>query len=101
MSRTNKQIILSILMLMLISCGGSETSDDMIGGSSSPKHVCANPMKDVTRKYGKPEEIEKYDTDRYHSHDYWYWSKGIKYGFTWATYIDGCEVDRYTFTPIR
>lgn len=61
---------------------------------------CDDEMKDARRKYGDPEEIERYDSADYHSVDYWWWSEGYEMTFTWGENVDGCEVSTYSFDPI-
>ena len=39
-------------------------------------------------KYGLPEDIYKYDSDCYHTVDWWWWSKGFS-----VTFIDSCYDD--------
>lgn len=61
---------------------------------------CDDEMKKVTNRHGAPEEINKYSSDGYYNYDYWYWSKGIEYSFTWGKNVTGCKVSTYTFSPI-
>lgn len=60
---------------------------------------CDSEMDNKRDKYGSPEEISKYESEGYHSVDWWYWSKGIEFTFKWGTNVDGCEVSKYTFEP--
>lgn len=59
---------------------------------------CNELQNEVKNQYGEPEEINTYSSDDYSSTDYWYWSKGIEFTFTY----DGkkCEKSTYTFDPI-
>lgn len=95
------RLSLIALAILMAGCGGSSDEDFVGLGPAAPNHICGDAMHNVTREYGDPEEIKKYDSGDYHSYDYWYWSQGVKYGFTWGSFVDGCEVDRYLFTPIR
>jgi hypothetical protein len=61
---------------------------------------CKNEMQEKKDQYGEPEETSKYDSDGYHSEDWWYWSKGVQFTFTWGTDVEGCDVSKYTFDPI-
>jgi len=61
---------------------------------------CASEMENVENSRGAPEEINRYDTEGYHSVDWWYWIQGICYTFTWGSVVGGCEVSTYTFEPI-
>ena len=54
-------------------------------------------------QYGQPEDVYKYDSDDYHTVDWWWWSQGFMVGFANTPYdsIDGWAVDNtYTFPPI-
>lgn len=79
-------LVLLLLFILFISCGLSNCNDE---------------MADVRAKMGAPEEIDRYDSEGYHSVDWWYWSKGICYGFIWGTNVDGCETSTYQFDPIK
>ena len=62
---------------------------------------CDDDMDDCKKKNGEPEEINTYSSDGYNSTDFWYWSKGVQYGFTWGSNVDGCcDKSTYTFDPI-
>lgn len=62
---------------------------------------CNKEMDKIRAQHGPPEEVNTYDSSDYHSVDWWYWSKGINYTFTWGSLIEeGCDVSRYTFDPI-
>jgi hypothetical protein len=61
---------------------------------------CDSKMEEVRANRGEPEEVNRYDASDYHSVDWWYWSQGICYTFTWGSLVGGCEVSTYTFTPI-
>ena len=62
---------------------------------------CDGEMDEIRQKEGTPEEVNRYDSEDYHSVSWWYWSKGIEYTFVWGEIIDGCEVSTYTFPPIE
>jgi outer membrane biogenesis lipoprotein LolB len=77
--------------LLLAACGG--------GGSDSN---CNDQINDTLKDTGaNPEEITKYDSDGYHSHQYWWWNRGFERTFTWGDNIDGCQTSDYRFAPIR
>jgi len=81
-----KILILMFVCLLVYFCSPSNCEDD---------------MSDVKRKHGQPEEINSYSSEGYYSQDWWYWSKGINYTFTWGSLVkEGCEISTYTFTPI-
>lgn len=63
-------------------------------------HACQAHMIETRDTYGAPEEINAYDASDYHSHGWWYWSRGWQINFTWGRYISGCDISTYTFTPI-
>ena len=62
-------------------------------------HDCDDEKEDTRKKRGAPEETTEYDSGDYHSHDWWYWTQGISYNFTWSNDKD-CEVSTYKFDPI-
>ena len=61
---------------------------------------CDSQMEEVRQSRGNPEEVFTYDSSDYHSVDWWYWSQGICYTFTWGSIVGDCEISTYTFTPI-
>lgn len=77
-----------IVLLGLIFIGGCSDED------------CSEQMADIKAKYGTAEEVTTYDSKDYHNVDWWYWSKGFQYSFTWGSNIDGCDMSKYTFEPI-
>jgi len=79
------------LLLLVLSFGF------LLGCSDSN---CDSKMEEYRNDWGTPEEINKYDSDGYHSWDYWYWSDGRQVSFTWGTDMEGCDVSTYTFSPI-
>ena len=70
----------------------------MFAGSCSSN--CDDKMGETRSRYGSPEEVNSFSADGYHSVDWWYWSKGVEFGFTWGNNVDGCQVSTYTFEPI-
>jgi len=58
-------------------------------------------MKKVKKKYGEPEEVNTYTSKNYKSEDWWYWSKGVKFGFVWGGSECECAKSKYTFDPIE
>ena len=85
---TNTAITIMGIALALLFMAGCSNDD------------CEDQIKDITNKYGKAEEVNTYNSGDYHNMDLWYWSKGFQYSFTWGNDIKGCEVSKYTFTPI-
>ena len=84
--------ILMALSMTFIAC-----ADDGLFGECN----CDDEMEEVIADHGDPEEINKYDSEDYHSWTFWYWCKGFSVTFTWGTYVDECcEVSTYTFSPI-
>ena len=89
-------VMIVALILCLTFIVGCEKKED------PPVNIdCSNQMVNVKNQLGVAEEIITYNSDGYHNVDWWYWSKGIEYSFTWGKYTDGCEVSTYTFTPIN
>jgi len=60
---------------------------------------CDSQMENVRSSRGDPEEVNRYDSSDYHSVDWWYWSQGICYTFTWGSLVGSCEISTYTFDP--
>lgn len=77
-----------VCALAVAGCGA-----DSFGGD------CEKEGRATRERYGEPEEIRKYDSGDYHSHTWWYWSRGFSRNFTWSKDIS-CEQSDYTFTPI-
>jgi len=77
-------IVIASLMLGLVSCD----------------HACKKQKKEVRKSWGAPEEIITYDSGGYHSHQWWYWSRGQEFTFTYGSNVDGCEFSQYSFSPI-
>ena len=61
---------------------------------------CEGKMDDTREKWGLPTEIQRYDSEGYHSETWWYWSRGQSFTFTWGSDVGTCDVSTYTFTPI-
>ena len=61
---------------------------------------CKDEMADARKKYGSPEETNRYDSGEYHSVSYWWWRQGVNKSFSWG-HGEGCKVSTYTFTPIK
>ena len=54
-------------------------------------------------QYGEPEEVDKYNSEDYHTVDWWYWTQGFEVSFIDSPYDDtyGWRVDStYEFEPI-
>lgn len=83
------RILLSVVLLFGMAC-------EVFGPDD-----CSAEMDEVRSQYGAPEEVNTFDEDDYHSVDWWYWTQGVEYTFTWGKYVEGCDVSRYTFTPIE
>ena len=84
MSYKSMIIFLCLLCLVFVSCSSN----------------CDDKMSETRSRYGSPEEVNSYSSGGYNSVDWWYWSKGIEFGFTWGKNVDGCQVSTYTFNPI-
>lgn len=84
-----KSILVLISVISLAGCLEDDSSSN-----------CDSQISDLKADWGQPEEINRYDSGDYHSHNYWYWCKGYQRSFTWGEYTDGCEVSEYTFSPI-
>ncbi len=62
---------------------------------------CESEKDDTRERWGLPEEVDRYDSDNYHSETWWYWSRGQSFTFTWGGNVrGGCDDSTYTFTPI-
>jgi hypothetical protein len=59
-----------------------------------------HPCWDKMQEQDTPEEIDPYDSSDYHSHTWWYWSRGWSITFTWGTYVAWCDISTYSFEPI-
>lgn len=97
-----KRFALLLMAASLVACGGDD--GDSTNNSSTTEteetHVCTDAMEAVVQENGEPEEIKSYDSDDYHSRDYWYWCGGVKHGFTWRDGDTECSTDTYTFDPV-
>ena len=85
-----KYIIFAFIVAVLI----------LLGQCTILQPDCAAEMENVENSRGAPEEINRYDTEGYHSVDWWYWMQGICYTFIWGSVVGGCEVSTYTFEPM-
>ena len=83
-----KNQILFTLMLMVIFFGCS-------------KPDCTDQMAETKLKHGVAEEVNSYHSEGYHNIDWWYWSRGFQYSFTWGDNVKGCQVSVFTFSPIQ
>lgn len=72
----------------------------LIGCGDSPfwDSSCKSEMNEIRGKMGEPEEVNTYNSGDYSKTDWWYWTRGIQYSFTYYKY---CEVSTYTFRPLR
>jgi len=57
-------------------------------------------MDSCIESHGNPEDINKYDSEGYHSWTFWYWCQGFSRTFTLGKNVYGCETSTYTFSPI-
>ena len=81
-------IILSFLIVCLV-----------IGGCAAKD--CTDKMAEIKAKHGAPEEITSYHSSGFHSVNWWYWSRGFEYTFTWGSDVKGgCDISLFQFTPI-
>ena len=80
------KIICVVLLALLLACDAPNCDDQM-----AAKKL----------QHGTAEEVISYSTTGYHTVEWWYWSQGFQYSFTWGDNIKGCKVSKYTFTPIR
>jgi hypothetical protein len=83
-----KKLIVIILSVSLAGCWLFEEPD------------CSDEIADLESQYGVAEEVDRYDSSDYHSHTYWYWSRGYSKTFTWGSIVGACEISTYTFAPI-
>jgi hypothetical protein len=85
-----------IVMLAIVSLAGCV--DD---GDNEKDGDCSIARANTKAAYGEPEEWIAYDSDRYHSLSWWYWSIGFERSFAWGSDIYGCDWSDYNFTPIN
>ena len=91
-----KVLLLAMVVLAMTLLSGCDSTSGFVAFSS-----CQKDMADMTAKYGTPDEIERYDSEDYHSHTYWYWCSGFSIVFTWGESVnEGCVQDRNTFDPV-
>lgn len=62
--------------------------------------ICEEKKAEVFAMWGEPEETSIYDSGDYASEDWWYWSRGVEFTFTWGNYTTGCDFSVYEFSPI-
>jgi hypothetical protein len=72
----------------------------LAGCGSILGYDCDKEMDGARSDYGQPQEVTTYDADGYHSHTWWWWSRGLSRTFTWGSDFD-CRVSDYRFSPIR
>jgi hypothetical protein len=63
-------------------------------------HSCWEAMQEERTDIGPQEEVDRYDSSDYHSHTWWYWSRGWSLTFTWGSFAYGCDISTYSFEPI-
>ena len=61
--------------------------------------TCESEMENIRTSLGEPEEITTTSSPRLESEDWYYYSQGVSYSFTWGESIGGCEITIRTFTP--
>jgi hypothetical protein len=61
--------------------------------------TCESEMEKLRANLGEPEEITTTSSPRLESEDWYYYSQGVSYTFTWGESIGGCEITVRTFTP--
>ena len=92
-----KKLLVIVIILTLTSFSGCGGNDGGIFGDCN----CDAEMDNWVENHGNAEEINKYDSEDYHSWTFWYWCEGFSITFTWGKYVDGCcEISTYTFSPI-
>ena len=74
-------ICFSLLLIFLL----FTTCTNYVENESISFETVSQPYLD---KYGYPEDIYKYDSDCYHTINWWWWSKGFS-----VTFIDSCYDD--------
>ncbi len=62
---------------------------------------CESDMEEIRDLWGSPTEVNRYDSEGYHSETWWYWSRGKSFTFTWGSDVSkACDMSTFTFTPI-
>jgi hypothetical protein len=57
-------------------------------------------MEDLRDARGEPEEIRRFDSDRFHEHTWWYGRSGFARTFTWDGSTGSCNTTDATFDPV-
>ncbi len=83
----------SVCLVAMTSCGDVE--DDHYQSN------CDDEISERIAVSGEPDEIDidPAESGSYHSHTYWYFSRGFAATFTCGDNVDGCELDTITFCP--
>ena len=88
-------LVLIITISMIFATCTIKQREELFGTAN-----CQEEMDACIEAYGNPEEINKYDSEDYHSWTFWYWCQGFSRTFTWGINVWNCETSTYTFSPI-
>ncbi len=91
-----RYFLFSLIIVLMLFLGGCGKLVDSLACD------CRGEMKETEGKWGKPENISKYDSHDYHSQTWSYYKNGKIFTFTWGKNVKGCcDNSVYTFTPIK
>ena len=91
-------LIIGLVAILLLSLAGCR--EDYYHHHDDDHNYCSDEMSDRERISGDPDEINRYDSDEYHSRTYWYYCDGFAETFTWTENVNGCEMHTNDFEPI-
>ena len=92
-------LIIGLVAVLSLSIAGCR-DDDYYHYHDDDYNYCSDEMRDRERISGEAEEINRYDSDDYHSRTYWYYCDGFAETFTWRENVNGCETHTNDFEPI-
>jgi hypothetical protein len=83
-----KRTIILLTALMLAGCGSDRVAVD-----------CGREIEDLEDELGRPDEIETFESGRYHRYTWWYYQQGFARTFTWDGSYGSCETTDQNFPP--
>jgi len=93
-------IILVIGLVAILALSTTGCREDDVFYHHENYNYCSDEMRDREGISGDPDEINRYDSDNYHSRTYWYYCDGFSETFTWGENVKGCEIHTNTYEPI-